>query len=388
MNPLYLDSNATTPVDPDVLKEMLPYFSEKYGNASSATHSYGWIAQEAVDHARHQLAQLIESTPSELIFTSGATESNNLAIQGVALNFTPQQAHIITSNIEHKSVLDACNYLAEQGYALTVIPVDSQGLIDPNAIEAAITPQTKLISIMWANNEIGTIQPLAEIGKIAKKWGILFHSDATQGFNTHALNVNTMGLDLVSISGHKIYGPKGIGALYVRRRNPRVHLKPLFYGGGHEKGLRPGTLNVPGIVGLGAASDLVLKRRDSDARRYRMLRDRLWNEITSQCDGIRLNGHAEKRLPQNLNISIEGIRGEGLLSSLNGLAISPGSACHSESGSSSHVLSALETPDHLQKSSIRFGISRATTEEDIHIAATKIIETVRNLRKQNKENYL
>ncbi len=381
--PIYMDYHATTPVDPRVLEAMLPYFSETFGNAASRNHPFGWTAEEAVERARKQVADLIGANAKEVIFTSGATESNNLAIKGVAEMYREKGNHIITCVTEHKAVIDTCKKLEKQGCRVTYLPVQKDGRISLDDLLAAITDRTILITIMTANNEIGVIQPLAEIGAIAKEKGILFHTDAVQAAGKIPFNVNEMKSDLVSISAHKMYGPKGVGALYVRRRNPRVLLSEQISGGGHERGMRSGTLNVPGIVGLGKAAELCKGEMATDAERLRQLRDYLNEGLHRNLDELYINGSMEHRLPHNLNISFAYVEGESLLMGINDVAVSSGSACTSASLEPSYVLKALGAGDDLAHSSIRFGLGRWTTKEEIDYVVEKLTNVVQRLREMS-----
>ena len=378
--PVYFDNHATTPVDPRVLEAMLPYFTEKFGNAASRNHEFGWRAEEAVENARAQVARLINAHPKEIVFTSGATESDNLAIKGVAETHRPKGNHIITQVTEHKAVLDSCKRLESSGYEITYLAVDRDGLIDPDGLAKAITPKTILISIMYANNEIGVIQPIEQIGKIAKKRNVLFHVDAVQAIGKIPVDVQKDAIDLLSISAHKLYGPKGVGALYVRRKNPRVQLSPMIDGGGHERGMRSGTLNVPGIVGLGKACELCQKEMAAEAVRLGQMRDKLKNALESGLDNTAINGSLTHRLPNNLNISFAYVEGESLLMGINDVAVSSGSACTSAAIEPSYVLRALGVSDDLAHSSIRFGLGRFNTEEEVDYVAARVIETVKRLR--------
>jgi cysteine desulfurase len=379
--PIYLDNHATTPVDPRVLEVMLPYFTERFGNAASKSHAFGWEADAAVDIAREQVAKLIgAASPREIVFTSGATEADNLAIKGVAEAYRDKGNHIITCVIEHKAVLDSCKVLAKHGFDVTYLPVTSDGVVDMQRLRGAITDKTILISMMAANNEIGTIQPVKEIGRLAKEKNVLFHSDATQGVGKFPINVEDMGIDLLSLTAHKMYGPKGIGALYVRSTKPRVKLASLIDGGGHEHGMRSGTLNVPGIVGLGKACELSQKEMSSEAERLIALRERLKDGIFKQLDDVQINGHAVRRLPGNLNLSFAYIEGESLLMGLKDIAVSTGSACTSASLEPSYVLKAIGLTDELAYSAIRFGLGRLTTEEEIDYTVKRVVEEVRRLR--------
>jgi cysteine desulfurase len=378
--PIFLDHNSTTPVDPRVLEVMLPFFSHTYGNAASRTHEFGWRAQEALEKARAQVAAAIGAFPEEIVFTSGATESDNLAILGAAEALRERGDHIVTSAIEHHAVLDPCRSLERRGFSITRVRPDSSGIIAAQAVAEAITPRTVLVSIMAANNEIGTLQPIGEIAARARATGALFHTDAAQAVGKMPLDVRKMGIDLLSISAHKIYGPKGIGALYVRRGNPPFKIEPLFFGGGHERGLRPGTPNVPGAVGLGAALAIAGTSSEEEAPRIRALRDRLHQGIIGKLEGVSLNGHPEERLPGSLNLSFAGLPGEALVMSLKGLAVSSGSACTSASVEPSYVLRAIGVPADLALASIRFGIGRFNTEEEIDHAAGRVVATVTELR--------
>ncbi|MGE3537760.1 MAG: IscS subfamily cysteine desulfurase [Candidatus Tectimicrobiota bacterium] len=380
--PLYLDHHATTPVDPLVLEAMMPYLTEQFGNAASRTHPYGWEAEEAVYNARQQVADLIGAKPEEIIFTSGATESDNLALKGIAWANRDRGAHIITVVTEHKAVLDSCKALEKQGFEITYVPVDRYGLVDPDDIRKAITPQTTLISVMYVNSEIGTIAPLAEIGAIARAHGVWFHSDAVQGAGKIACNVDALQADLLSLSGHKIYGPKGIGALYIRKTRPRrIRLQPLIDGGGQERGFRSGTLNVPGIVGFGKACALCQERWPEEGPRLLELRQRLYTGLTTRLDDVVLNGHPEQRLPGNLNLSFAYVQGESLLMSLKDIvALSSGAACSSGSNEPSYVLRALGLDDTMASASIRFGLGRSTTAADIDTVIEAVTEKVTRLR--------
>ena len=381
--PIYLDNHATTRVDPRVLEAMLPYFGENFGNAASRNHSFGWIAEEAVEKARGQLAKIIGAEDKEIIFTSGSTEGINLALQGAADFYKDKGNHIITSPTEHKAVLDTCHYLETKGFEVTYLPVDKTGSIDLNQLENAITDKTILVSLMAANNEIGTTHPLKEIGEITSKRGVLFHTDATQGVGHMDIDVEAMHIDLLCFTGHKIYGPKGCGALYVRRRKPRVRLTPLIYGGGHERGMRSGTLNVPGIVGFGAAAELMMKEGTQERERLISLRDRLHQGITRELEFVYLNGHPEHRHPGNLNVSFAFVEGESLIMGMNEIAVSSGSACTSASLEPSYVLRALGVGDDRAHSSIRFGLGRFNTQEEVDYAIRRVVETVSRLREMS-----
>ena len=378
--PVYLDYHATTPVDPRVLEEMLPYFCERFGNAASRQHAFGWEAQEAVDAARTRIASLINASAREIIFTSGATESNNLAIKGVARGMRDRGDHVITVATEHKSVLDSCRRLEQEGWKLTILGVTPDGFVDLDALRKAMTDRTVLVSVMAANNEIGVLQPLAEVSAVVKPHGALLHTDAAQAAGKVPLDVEALGVDLLSLTGHKCYGPKGAGALYVRQRRPRLPLECLIDGGGHENGLRSGTLNVPGIVGLGAAAEIARKEMPVEGPRLAALRDRLLNELRANLDGLRLNGCAVKRLPHNLHLSFDDVEGEELLMALGDLAVSTGSACSSGSQAPSHVLHAIGAVGDRAGASIRFGLGRTTTDADIDIAIERVTKVVRALR--------
>jgi cysteine desulfurase len=383
IDPIYMDYHATTPVDPVVLEAMSPFFKGNFGNAASRNHFYGWDAESAVEAAREQVATLIGANAKEITFTAGASESNNLAIKGVLEFHRDRGNHVVTCATEHRSVIDTCRSLERKGLArLTVLPVDPYGRIDPAAVEAALTPQTLLVSVMLANNEIGTIHPLAEIGRIAKRRGVLLHSDATQGVGKIPVDVDAMGIDLLSLSAHKICGPKGVGALYLRSKNPRVRIAPLVEGGGQERGLRSGTLNVPGIVGLGKACEVAGAVMDEEGKRLATLRDRLQRVITAELDRVTLNGHPTERLPGNLNLSFGYVEAESLLMALNReIALSTGSACSSATLEPSYVLKALGQGDEIAHSSIRFGLGRFTTAEEVDTVAKRVIAEVRRLRK-------
>ena len=381
--PIYLDNQATTPVDDRVLAAMLPYFTERFGNPSSVGHIYGWEAEAAIKQAREILANAIHASPEEIIFTSGATEANNLAIKGVAESYFDRGRHIITLQTEHNAVLDPCHYLRSLGFDVTFLPVESDGLIDLNLLEKTLRSDTILVSVMAANNEIGVLQPLEAIGDLCHAHQVLFHTDAAQAIGKIPLDVEAMHIDLMSLTAHKVYAPKGIGALYVRRRNPRVQIAPQIHGGGHERGLRSGTLYPPQIVGFAKAVELAIAEMSSESQRLTELRDRLWQRV-SQLDGIQLNGHATQRLPGNLNISIKGIDGQALLLGVQPMiAVSSGSACTSAKIEPSHVLRALGLPDELAYASMRFGIGRFNTVEEVDRAAAVVVETVRSLDLKN-----
>jgi cysteine desulfurase len=378
--PIYMDNHATTRVDPRVLDAMLPYFTEKYGNAASRNHEFGWKAEEAVETARGQIARLIHATPREIVFTSGATESDNLALKGVAEAYRAKGNHIVTQATEHKAVLDTSKRLEKSGCEVTYLPVAKDGRIDLDNLRRAIAPKTILLSIMHANNEIGVLQPIAEIGAIAKEKNVIFHVDAAQSAGRVPIDVEKFGIDLLAISAHKIYGPKGVGALYVRRKNPRVELSPILDGGGHERGMRSGTLNVPGIVGLGKACEICEKEMTAENDRLRILRDKLKDAILSRLDDTSVNGTMEHRLANNLNLSFSGVEGDALLMGINDVAVSSGSACTSATLEPSYVLRALGVPEDLAHSSIRFGLGRFNTEEEVHYVAGRVVETVKRLR--------
>lgn len=381
--PIYLDNNATTPMDPRVLEVMTPYFLEHYGNAASRNHPFGWQAEEAVDYAREQVAKLIGADAKEIIFTSGATEGNNLAIKGVYDMYATKGNHIITCTIEHKAVLDTCAHLEKLGAEITYLPVQPDGLIDVASVEAAIKPNTVLISIMYANNEVGTIMPIREITAIAKKHGVLFFTDATQAVGKIPVDVIKDGIDLLTFTGHKIYGPKGVGALYVRRKNPRVKVTAQMDGGGHERGMRSGTLNVPGIVGFGKACELCMQEMEAEGKRLSILRDKLQTALL-QIEESYLNGNIDHKLPHVTNISFKHVEGEGLLMGFNqNIALSSGSACTSASLEPSYVLKALGLGDDLAHSSLRFGLGRFTTEEQIDYTIESISNTVHKLREMS-----
>ena len=378
--PIYLDYHATTPVDPEVLKAMLPYFTDVFGNAASRSHEFGWTAEAAVEKARSQIAHLIGASEKEIVFTSGATESNNLALTGIAEMYKEKGNHIITSSIEHKAVLDTCHFLEQKGFEVTYLPVDQYGRVSPEEVRNAITPKTILVSIMTANNEIGTINPVAEIGKVCKEKGVFFHTDAVQAAGKIPLDVNQMGIDLLSLSAHKIYGPKGVGALYVRRKNPRVRLSPLIHGGGHERGMRSGTLNVTGVIGMGKACELAEKNMAEESARLKKMRDRFWAAIQEQLDEVFLNGHPIERLPNNLNVSFAFVEGESMMMGMKEIAVSSGSACTSSSLEPSYVLKSIGVGEDLAHTSIRFSLGRFTTDEEIDYAIQKVVEIVKKLR--------
>jgi cysteine desulfurase len=381
--PIYFDNHATSPMDPRVLEAMLPYFIERFGNSASRNHKYGWEAEEAVEIARKQIADLIGASPKEIIFTSGATESDNLAIRGAAYMYREKGDHIITAQTEHKAVIDTCKRLEKEGFKVTYLPVKKDGLVDLDQLRAAITDKTTLISIMAANNEIGVIQPLADIGAIAKEKNVLFHTDAVQIVGKVPFDVNAANVHMASITAHKMYGPKGVGALYVRRRNPRVLLTPIIEGGGHERGMRSGTLNVPGIVGFGKAAEICRLEMAEEGKRIGALRDRLNQKLHASLDELYINGSTEHRLPGNLNISFAYVEGESLLMGINDVAVSSGSACTSASLEPSYVLKALGAGDELAHSSIRFGLGRFNTEEEVDYVAAKLVSVVSKLREMS-----
>lgn len=380
--PIYLDNNATTPMDPRVLEAMIPYFTDRFGNAASRNHAFGWNAEEGVDYAREQVAKLIGASEKEIIFTSGATESNNLAIKGVFEMYRQKGNHIITVTTEHKAVLDTCKSVEKIGAKVTYLSPNEEGLITLQQIEEAITPETILISVMYANNEIGVVQPIKEIGALAKAKGILFHTDATQAVGKIPVNVIEDGIDLLSFTAHKMYGPKGIGALYVRRKNPRVKVTSQMDGGGHERGMRSGTLNVPGIVGFGKACEICMQEMESEGKRLRILRDKLEREL-SKIEESYINGSVEHRLPHVSNMSFKYVEGEGLIMGVKDIAVSSGSACTSASLEPSYVLKALGLDDELAHSSLRFGLSRFTTEEEIDFAINHVKTAVDKLREMS-----
>jgi cysteine desulfurase len=379
--PIYLDNNATTRTDPRVVEAMLPYFAEVYGNAASRGHRFGWAAEEAVAKARAQVAGLIGADPREIVWTSGATESNNLALKGVMEHYAAKGNHLVTVTTEHKAVLDTAKHLEQTGHRVTYLAVDIQGRIDLNALATALTPQTVLVSAMLGNNEIGTLQPIAAIGAICRQQGILFHCDATQGIGKMPVDMQKLPIDLLSFTAHKMHGPKGVGALYVRRRNPRVRLTAQIDGGGHEQGMRSGTLNVPGIVGFGKAAEICQNELLEEQAHLTRLRDRLIQGILANIDGTTLNGHPTERLPHNVNIAFAGVESEALLTALPEVALSTGSACSSESIEPSYVLQAIGLSHAEAYSSLRFGVSRFTTEEEIDYVLDKLPEAVARLRR-------
>ena len=378
--PIYMDNHATTPVDPRVLEEMLPYFQGRFGNAASRNHQFGWDAEEAVTRARKQVAALINANPKEIIFTSGATESDNLALKGVAEMYADKGDHIITCVTEHKAIIDSAKHLEKSGAKITFLPVGQNGLIDLDELRNAITDKTILISIMAANNETGVVQDIAGIGRVARENGVLFHTDAVQAVGKIPVDVEEMNIDIASISAHKMYGPKGIGAIYVRRRKPRVLLSPLIDGGGHERGMRSGTLNVPGIVGFGRAAELAREELAEESAQTFKLRERLRTTLEQNLDEVFINGDLERRVPGNLNMSFAYVEGESLLMGIDDIAVSSGSACTSASLEPSYVLKAMGVGDELAHTSIRFGVGRFNTVEEIDYVAKRVTETVQRLR--------
>lgn len=379
--PIYMDNHSTTPVDPRVVEAMLPYFNATFGNAASRTHAFGWNAEAAVEDARETIAKFIgASSGKEIVFTSGATEADNLAIKGAAEYYKSRGNHIITTAIEHKAVLDSCKRLEREGFEVTIVEVEKNGIVDVGKIERAMTDKTILVSVMLANNEVGTIQPVAEIGKLTRARSVLFHTDAVQGVGKTAFDVEKMNVDLASLTAHKIYGPKGIGALYVRRAKPRVRLVSQMDGGGHERGNRSGTLNVPGIVGFAKACEILMQEGAEENARIRKLRDRLKSRLEAQLDQLTLNGDAERRLPGNLNISFSFVEGEGLMMAIKDVAVSSGSACTSASLEPSYVLKAMGLDEELAHSSLRFGIGRFNTEQEVDYVADLLIQKVKKLR--------
>jgi len=391
--PIYLDNHATTPMDPRVLEEMLPYFIEKFGNAASRNHSFGWAAEEAVETARERVAKLIGATTKEIVFTSGATESDNLAIKGAVAMYREEGDHVITAVTEHKAVLDTCKHLEKNGYCVTYLPVQKDGLIDLEDLKRALDGKTRdgktqddktiLVSIMSANNEIGVLQPIAEIGRLCRERGVIFHTDAAQSIGKMPINVDKQNIDLMSIAGHKLYGPKGVGALYVRNKNPRLRLSALLDGGGHERGMRSGTLNVPGIVGLGKACAIAQEEMLKESCHLAGKRNHLRDRIMSRLDEVTINGSMEHRLPGNLNLSFAHVDGEALMMALNDIALSSGSACTTAAIEPSHVLRAIGVSDDLAHSSIRFGIGRFNTDAEVDYVADRIVETITHLRELN-----
>jgi cysteine desulfurase len=383
--PIFMDSQSTTPVDPRVLEAMLPYFTEKFGHPASRNHPFGWEAEAAVDRAREQIARLIGARdPKEIVFTSGGTESINLALKGVAEMYREKGNHVVTTAIEQRAGMDVCKRLERQGFEVTYVPVDRHGLVDVEAIRSAITPKTILISVMFANNEIGTIQDIAAIGRLAKERGVIFHTDATQALGKVPVDVEAMGIDLLSATAHMVYGPKGVGCLYVRRKNPRVRIAPLIDGGGHERGMRSGTVPVPLAVGFGRAAEICGEVMAGEAKRLAALRDRLQDQILSKVEEAYLNGHPSSRLPHNLNVSFAYVEGESVLMGLNKeVALSSGSACTSATLEPSYVISALGVDSELAHSSIRFGLHRFTTDEEVEYVAKRTVEVVQRLREMS-----
>jgi cysteine desulfurase len=381
--PIYLDNNATTPVDPRVLEKMLPYFSDKFGNAASIHHPFGWEAKDAVDLAREQVASILGADSKEIVFTSGATESDNVALKGTMEANAKKGNHLITCATEHKAVLDTSKYLEEKGLKVTYLGVDKEGNIDLDQLDSSITPQTVLISLMLANNEVGTLHPVAEIGKIAEKHGVYFHCDATQAVGKLPINVREMGIHLLSMSGHKLYGPKGVGVLYVREKEPRVKVSPLIHGGGHERGIRSGTLNVPGIVGIGAACEIAKKEMAEEAPRLAILRDRLETGVLNRLSHVHVNGNPKFRLPNTSNMSFEFVEGEGLMLRMRDVAVSSGSACTSARLEGSYVLKAMCLAEELVHTSLRFSLGRFTTAEEIDYSIEKVVSAVNSLREMS-----
>ena len=381
--PIYMDNNATTRCDPRVVEAMLPYFTEKYGNAASRNHAFGWEAEAAVEEARAQVASIIGASAKEIVFTSGATESNNLALKGVASMYRKKGNHIITAVTEHKAVIDPCKRLERDGFQVTFLPVDRFGQVHPEQVAEAITPQTILVSIMAANNEIGTLNPIREIGRVCKEKGVLFHTDAVQAVGKVPIDVQEMGIDLLSLTAHKLYGPKGIGALYVRKKDPRVRLDPILDGGGHERGMRSGTLAVPLIVGFGKACDIAQREMPEEAARLLQLRERLREGIMSRLEETYINGHPTERLPGNINISFAYVEGEALMMGIKDVAVSSGSACTSASLEPSYVLRALGVGDELAHSSIRFGLGRFNTQEEVDFVIDQVVKAVMHLREMS-----
>jgi cysteine desulfurase len=385
--PVYFDNHATTPLDPRVLEAMLPYFTQKYGNAASRQHSFGWEAEQAVEDARRKIAALIGADAKEIVFTSGATESNNLALKGVAEAYAARGNHIVTVATEHKAVFDTCKHLEQAGWRVTYLAVKPDGLLDLDTFRASLTDASVLASVMYANNEIGVIQPIADLGEICRERGVLFHTDAVQAAGKIPVDVERDRIDLLSLSAHKMYGPKGVGALYVRRRNPRVKVAAQIDGGGHERGMRSGTLNVPAIVGMGAACALAQVEMPEESQRLRALRDRLLTRIEAAVDGVHVNGSLAARLPHNLNLSFERVDSESLLIGLHDVALSTGSACSSATVEPSHVLRALGISEDLAHGAVRFGLGRFNTEEEVDYVADRIITVVRNLRDLAEPTY-
>jgi len=378
--PIYMDNHATTPLDPRVLEAMMPYLTDQFGNAASRNHKFGWEAEQAVESARKEIAALIGADPREIVFTSGATESDNLAVKGVAWMYREKGDHIITCVTEHKAILDTCKHLEKEGFRVTFLPVDNKGFVNLDDIRNAITDKTILISIMTANNEVGVVQDIKAIGKLARERGVIFHTDAVQAVGKIPFNVNEMNVDIASLSAHKLYGPKGVGALYVRRRNPRVLLTPIIDGGGHERGMRSGTLNVPGIVGFAKATQIARENLANESAEMFRLREKLRATLERELDEVYINGDLQQRLPGNLNMSFAYVEGESLLMGINDIAVSSGSACTSASLEPSYILKALGVGEDLAHTSIRFGIGRFNTEEEVDYVAARVIEVVRRLR--------
>jgi cysteine desulfurase len=377
--PIYLDHQATTPVDPRVLDAMLPYFGDKFGNASSVNHAFGWEAADAVEKARQEIGLLLQADPRSLIFTSGATEANNLALKGV-VQAAPPQSHVIATAAEHRSVLDPLRRLERLGTELTILNVDSYGRVGPDDVARAIRPNTLIVSVIWANNEVGSLNPIREIGAVCRERGVLFHTDAVQAVGKLPIDLSDLGIDLLSASAHKLYGPKGVGILFIRRDSNRIHIEPLVYGGGHEQRLRSGTLPVPLIVGFGEACRIAAQELAEESRRLLELRERLWAGLRREMDGLVLNGHPSERLAGNLNVSFEGVDGEALMMGLSGIAVSSGSACTSADPEPSHVLRAMGRNESLTRASLRFGLGRSTTVAEIDEAISTVAGTVRRLR--------
>ena len=377
---IYMDHHATTPLDPRVLETMMPYLTSEFGNASSNTHAFGWRAKEAVELARQQIAKLIGCNPEEIIFTNGATESDNLAIKGVAQQYRRKGNHLITSQIEHSAILESCKTLEKDGFEVTYLPVDQYGMVDPQDVKEAITDQTILISIIYASNEVGTINPLSEIGEISQDHGVLFHSDAVQGIGKIESNVDTLKVDLMSLTAHKMYGPKGIGALHIRSKRPKIRIKPQNHGGGQEANIRSGTLNVPNIVGFGTACEIAQSEMEAEAKHLTNLRNHLHQKISENIDCIQVHGHPEKRLPGNLNVSFEFVESLSLLENLSNIALSTGSACSSSSIEASRVLTAMGVEEELARSPIRFGLGRGNTLDQVNFVADQLSKQVTKLR--------